>query len=201
MFFKTCLAFFAGFTLTVYAVEKRPEQWAKPIKLQGVPNFHKVDNKLYRSAQPTAEGMKNLRNYGIKTVLNLRGFHSDRDEIGKLKLKQYRIPINTWHLKDEHVIKFLKIVNDPKNQPVLVHCKHGADRTGTMCAVYRIVMQGWNKKQVLKEMKDGGYNYHSMWINLIKWINKTDMDKIEKAAGIKKTSAKIPVKAKTAPVI
>tara|TARA_B100000609_G_C17145912_1_gene398158 strand:+ start:327 stop:932 length:606 start_codon:yes stop_codon:yes gene_type:complete len=201
MFFKACLTFFACFTVTVHALEKRPEEWAAPLKLSGVPNFHKVDNKLYRSAQPTAEGMKNLQKYGIKTVVNLRGFHSDKDEIGKLKLKQYHIPINTWHIKDEHAIKFLKIVNDPKNQPVLVHCKHGADRTGTMCAVYRIVLQGWNKKQALKEMKEGGYNYHSMWFNLVKWINKTDMAQIGKAAGIKNVSAKISEKAKTEPVL
>lgn len=187
MFFKVALTCFVCFTIVVHAAEKRPEEWAKPLKLQGVPNFHKVDNKLYRSAQPTSEGMKNLQKYGIKTVINLRGFHSDKDEIGELKLKQFHIPINTWHIKDEHAVKFLEIVSNPENQPVLVHCQHGADRTGTMCAVYRIVVQGWSKKQALKELKDGGYNYHSMWVNLIKWINRTDMDKIGKAAGIRKS--------------
>lgn len=171
-------------TLVLWGAEKRPEKWAKPIKLQGVPNFHRVDSKLYRSAQPTSEGMKKLKKYGIKVIINLRGFHSDKDEIGKLPLKQHHIKINTWNLKDEHAVKFLKIVSNPKNHPILVHCKHGADRTGTMCAVYRITMQGWTQKEALKEMKEGGYNYHSVWINLIKWIEKTDMKKLKKTAGI-----------------
>ncbi len=60
----------------------RPAHWAKPIQMGGVPNLHKVSDTLYRSAQPSAEGMKNLKAVGIQTVINLRSFHSDRDEIG-----------------------------------------------------------------------------------------------------------------------
>jgi len=161
---------------------KRPEKWAKPIKLEGVPNFYKIDDKLYRSAQPTAKGMENLKKYGIKTIINLRSMHSDEDEIGKLELKQYHIKIKTWNLKKEHAVKFLKIVSDPQNQPVLVHCQHGADRTGTMCAVYRIIIQGWTKKDAIKEMRDGGYNYHPIWMNLINWLEKTDMKKLKAAS-------------------
>ncbi len=179
--------------------DKRPENWAKPLTLSGVPNFHRVDSKLYRSAQPTAGGMKNLQKYGIKTIINLRSFHSDKDEIGKLPLKQYHIKINTWHLKDEHAIKFLKIISDPQNQPVLVHCQHGADRTGTMCAVYRITIQGWNKPDAIKEMKEGDYNYHSVWTNLIKWLEETDMKKLKKSAGISEQKSQTMVSAAANP--
>jgi hypothetical protein len=59
------------------AVENRPSNWAQPVKLDGAPNLHKVTDKLYRSAQPSAEGMKNLKNLGIKTIINLRAFHSE----------------------------------------------------------------------------------------------------------------------------
>lgn len=170
------------YAVICFGAEVRPEKWAKPLKLEGVPNFHKVDDKLYRSAQPTANGMKNLKKYGIKTVINLRNVHSDKDESGKLELKQYHIRIKTWNLKDEHAVKFLKIVSDPQNQPVLVHCQHGADRTGTMCAVYRIAVQGWTTKDAIKEMREGGYNYHAVWQNLINWLNKTDMKKLKTAS-------------------
>ena len=60
----------------------RPAHWAQPVALKGVPNLHKVSDRLYRSAQPTAEGMKNLKGMGIETIVSLRSFHSDRDEIG-----------------------------------------------------------------------------------------------------------------------
>ena len=165
--------------LIAFGAEKRPEKWAKAIKFEGVPNFHKVDDNLYRSAQPDAEGMKNLKKFGIKTIINLRSAHSDDDEIGKLEFKTYHIKIKTWNMKDKYGVAFLKIVSDKKNYPILVHCRHGADRTGTMCAVYRIVVQGWTKKEALKEMQDGGYNFHSVWQNLIRWIKKTNMKKLK----------------------
>jgi len=60
----------------------RPAHWAQPVALKGVPNLHKVSDGLHRSAQPTAEGMKNLKGMGIETIVSLRSFHSDRDEIG-----------------------------------------------------------------------------------------------------------------------
>ena len=59
----------------------RPESWAQPIEMEGVPNLYKLSDDLYRSAQPSAEGMANLEEMGIKTIINLRSFNSDRDEI------------------------------------------------------------------------------------------------------------------------
>ena len=56
---------------------------------------------------------------------------------------------------------------------VLVHCQHGADRTGTMCALYRILRQDWKVEDAITEMKDGGYGYHSIWFHLPRFIRKT----------------------------
>jgi len=56
-------------------------EMAKKLSLPGVENLHKVCDVLYRGAQPTAEGMKNLEKMGIHTIVNLRSFHSDRDEM------------------------------------------------------------------------------------------------------------------------
>ena len=107
----------------------RPASWAQPMELDGVPNLHKVSDDLYRSAQPTSEGMKNLKKMGIKTIVNLRSFHSDRDKIGETDLAYEHIHMKAWHPEKEEVIGFLKIVTNPERTPVLVHCLHGADRT------------------------------------------------------------------------
>jgi len=151
----------------------RSEKWAVPMALAGVPNLHKVSDKLYRSAQPTAEGMTNLVALGIKTVVNLRDNHSDSDEIGELPLKARRIEIFTANMKDKYVDEFLSIVDDTNAVPVLVHCQHGADRTGTMCAMYRILREGWTVDDAIDEMKNGGYGYHSVWGNLPRFIRKS----------------------------
>ena len=68
--------------------------------------------------------------------------------------------------------EFLSIVSDTNNLPLLVHCQHGADRTGTMCAMYRIVKQGWSADEAIKELEEGGYGFHSMWINIPRFIRK-----------------------------
>ena len=151
----------------------RPAKWAVPMARAGVPNLHKVSDTLYRSAQPTAEGMTNLVALGIKTVVNLRDNHSDSDEIGDLPLKTRRIEIFTGNMKDQYVKDFLAIIDDTNAVPVLVHCQHGADRTGTMCAMYRIMRQGWTADEAIDEMKNGGYGYHSLWSNLPRFIRKS----------------------------
>jgi protein tyrosine/serine phosphatase len=162
----------------------RPTHWAKPIQAKGVPNLHKVSDTLYRSAQPSAEGMKKLKAMGIETIVNLRSFHSDRDEIGDTRLAYEHIYMKAWHAEEEDVVRFLQIVTNPKRTPVLVHCQHGADRTGTMCVLYRVVVQSWSKEEALKEMTQGGLGFHGIWENLIHWINGLDIDRIKKKAGI-----------------
>lgn len=173
---------------TAYGTETslahRPELWAKPMEMKGVPNLHKVSETLYRSAQPSAEGMRNLKAMGIKTIVNLRSFHSDRNEIGDTGLAYEHIYMKAWHPEEKEVVRFLQIVTDPKRTPVLVHCQHGADRTGTMCALYRIAVQGWSKDEALQEMMQGEFGFHGIWENLIEWINGLDIERIKKRAGI-----------------
>jgi len=163
---------------------ERPPKWAQPIRMDGVPNLHKVSDVLYRSAQPTDEGMRNLKKMGVETIVNLRSFHSDRDEIGDTGLAYEHIYMKAWHPEDKELVRFLQIVSNPKRTPVLVHCLHGADRTGTMCALYRIVTQGWPKEDALKEMTEGGYGFHGVFENLLEYVNGLDIADIKRRAGI-----------------
>ena len=161
-----------------------PDEWAKAVQAEGLPNLHKVSDELYRSAQPSAVGMVNAKDLGVKTVVNLRSFHSDRDEIGKTALAYEHLYFKTWHPEEEDVVKFLKIVTDVKQTPVLVHCQHGADRTGTMCAIYRIVVLGWTKEDAVREMTTGDFGFHEVWKNLPPWIMALDVDALRRQAGL-----------------
>jgi protein tyrosine phosphatase (PTP) superfamily phosphohydrolase (DUF442 family) len=104
------------------------QKWAQPIELPGVPNLHKVSDELYRGAQPTAEGMKQLEKLGIKTVVNLRFLLSDRDELEGTALACEHIHMTTFYARNEDAVRFLKIVADRSRTPVFVHCQHGADQ-------------------------------------------------------------------------
>lgn len=161
--------------------------WAKSIQIEGVSNLYKVSEDLYRSGQPTAAGMRSLNTMGIRTVVNLRSFYSDLTKIKGTGLGYEHIRFKAWHPEEKQIVKFLQIVADSRWTPILVHCQHGADRTGTMCAVYRIAVQGWANADALKEMTEGGFGFHGIWDNLIQWIDKLDIDKI-KEAGIRENT-------------
>ena len=158
--------------------------WAQPTRIEGVPNLHRVSKDLYRSGQPTAHGMKNLKALGIETVVNLRSFHSDRDEIGDTGLGYEHLYMKAWHPEHKEAVRFLQIATDPKRTPVLVHCQHGADRTGTLCALYRIAVQGWTKEEAIREMTEGGYGFHEVWRNLLNWIQRMDIESLRRDAGV-----------------
>jgi protein tyrosine phosphatase (PTP) superfamily phosphohydrolase (DUF442 family) len=165
--------------------QERPDSWAQPVQLDGVPNLFKVSDSLYRSAQPTAEGMRKLKNHGIVTVVNLRSFHSDRDEIGSTGLAYEHIYMKAWHPERKEAVRFLQIATDPKRTPVLIHCRHGADRSGAMTAIYRVAVQKWSKDEAIEEMTKGGFGYTQVRITLPDWIRDLDIESIRAEAGIK----------------
>lgn len=164
------------------AASARPTTWAEPIAYEGLPNFHRVSPTLYRGAQPTAEGIKELKSRGIKTIVNLRSFNSDRDEIGDTGISYEHITMKAWHPEDKEVVRFLQIVTDAERTPVFVHCQHGADRTGTMCALYRIAVQGWSKEDAIAEMTGGGFGFHPTWDNLLEYLHELDIDALKRDA-------------------
>jgi protein tyrosine/serine phosphatase len=164
------------------SVTARPPQWAAPMQLEGAPNLHKIHAGLYRSAQPTKEGMKNLDKMGVKTIINLRAFHSDAGNVKGTALLNDELNIKTWHIEDEDVIHVLRIIGKKENGPFLIHCQHGADRTGVMSAMYRIVVQGWSKDEAIREMTEGGYGFHPVWENVITYVKNADVEKIRREA-------------------
>src|SRR5262245_61417869 len=163
------------------AAPQRPAHWAVPITLEGVPNLHRITPMLYRSEQPTALGMKNLEKLGIRTVINLRYFNNDKDEVKGTSLRTARTKILTWRIDDDHVIEVMRMLKQAEHGPFLIHCQHGADRTGLMSAMYRVLEQNWTIEDALKELQDGGYGYHSMWRNIPNYLKAVDVGKLRSA--------------------
>lgn len=181
------MAIVLGLATAATAAERDP-RWAVKVNQPGLPNLHRVSTNLYRCAQPSADGLKAAEKLGIKTVISLRAFHSDKDEVESTTLRTERIRFNTWHPEDEDVIRFLKLVSNTNNGPFLVHCLHGADRTGTMIAIHRIAFDGWTKQEAIKEMTGGGFGYHTVWTNLIQYLNELDVQALKKKAGLSLSS-------------
>jgi protein tyrosine/serine phosphatase len=128
--------------------------------------------------------MQQLKTMGVKTVINLRSFNSDGDKLGNTGLEYEHICMKAWHPEREDIIRFLYIVIDKNRTPAFVHCQHGADRTGLMCAIYRVTVCGWTKEEAIREMTQGGFGHHAVWTNLVKFIKDLDIEGIKKQAGI-----------------
>jgi protein tyrosine/serine phosphatase len=130
-------------------------------------------------------GLSELAKQGIKTVINLRKTHRfSRNRIKekfKGKLRSFYIPFSPYNPNDQIVIHFLKILSDPIHQPAYVHCFHGADRTGTLCAIYRIVCQNWDKEAAILEMKSRGLHWWHK--NLVEYIRNLDVSEIRAQLG------------------
>lgn len=174
---------------TLVEAQARNPRWATPIALEGVQNFFQVSPDLYRAAQITDQAAPNLAKapFGIRTVVSLRHWHDDLRLLGTLTyygIHYDSIPSNAGHPEEEDVVSFLAIIaTAPK--PILVHCQHGADRTGFMSAIYRIVVQGWSKDEAMNELLNGGYGANRALGSFTRhFIENLDVAAIRRKAGL-----------------
>ena len=155
-----------------------------PLELAGCSNLYKINDRLYRGAQPEAEGFKELKKLGVKTVLNLRLSHSDRKLLESTGLDYVHIKMEAWDAEYDEVKQALQIITDTSKQPVFVHCTHGADRTGTVIAAWRLVADNWTKEQTIEEMTKGPFGFHKIWRGVPKFIRKLNVEKLKKELDI-----------------
>jgi tyrosine-protein phosphatase SIW14 len=125
--------------------------------IAGVPNFHQVDEHIYRGAQPHGEGFAGLAKLGIKTVIDLRGENSEETAVEHAGMHYVRLPWSGYRAPDDsQMTAVLALLNDNNVWPVFVHCRRGADRTGTAIACYRIAHDHWTNQQALAEARTFG---------------------------------------------
>lgn len=122
-----------------------------------IDNFGQVGPTYYRGEQPTGRDYADLAALGVRTVIDLQADGDNVDEpylVEAAGMRFYRIPMTT-HVPAtaEQLATFLRIVNDPAQQPVYVHCAGGKHRTGVMSAVYRMERDRWTADQAYREMK------------------------------------------------
>jgi len=165
---------------SVYAeVRIRPEHWAQPVIGSTLKNWYKIDDHLYRSEQPSADEFRVIYGFGIKAVLNLRTYHDDDFGATGTKLKLYRHKVSAGKIGYKDIVKALRIIKK-EPRPILVHCLHGSDRTGAVCAAYRIVFHNWSKEQAVDELINGGYGFHSIFDNIPNLILEIDVEKLKR---------------------
>lgn len=155
----------------------RNPKWGKAVEASSLKNMYKIDDGVYRSGQPSREDFTLLYRWGITEVLNLRNYYTDKDERDTVNIILYNVKMAAHRINEKDVIQALRLIKNRKGS-ILIHCKHGSDRTGLVVAMYRIIVQGWSREEAINEMKLGGYGFHGIYKNIIRFINKADVDKI-----------------------
>jgi tyrosine-protein phosphatase SIW14 len=168
-------------------------QWTQPCDecIQGVANFTKVTEKLWRGTQPDRndpEAFRRLEAAGVKTVINLRHDHDDFPLLRDTKMHYVWIPMRAWYPETEELVLFLsalrRLFADPHLWPVYVHCAEGRDRTGYAIAAYRIIEEGWDADDAIQEMFD--FRYNTVWFANPSYLRSLKQQSVEIGARVKR---------------
>lgn len=127
-----------------------------------IPNYREINANIFRGGRPTVEGLHTLKQQGIKSIINLENVSGpvdrEREQAKRLGFGFMSSPMS-WIVppKDEQIDKILRVMSNPNNQPVYIHCLHGRDRTGLVSGLYRVLVEGMQPRDAYREMKDLGF--------------------------------------------
>ena len=153
--------------------------WAVPVDKSF--NLYRMSPTLYRSALPDAQSLPVLQSLKVHTVLS---FIKDDDAtwLGQTPVRRLSIPLHADRVDDADVLRVLRTLQAAEEHgPVLMHCKHGRDRTGLMAAMYRTVIQGWSKDEAINEMRTGGFGDARDITDAIHYVEQADIGRIRQA--------------------
>lgn len=120
-----------------------------------------TEGKVYKSGViPPDELPDYIKKYNIKSVVDLR-FPGTGDDVNNPEVPAEltaekeaiaKIPgVNYFNNGSDQVPAkknldyFFKILDEPKNYPVLIHCYHGVGRAEIYSAIYRIEYENWDR--------------------------------------------------------
>ncbi|KPN88593.1 fused DSP-PTPase phosphatase/NAD kinase-like protein [Pseudomonas nunensis] len=178
-----CLSLIAFFNLSLAcaddATSSRPAEWAQSVDAKY--NLYQMSPTLYRSALPDSGVVPLLEKLKVGTVISFLP-ESDKGWISSPDINLVQLPYRTNHVDDAQVIAALRAIQAAEAKgPVLMHCKHGSDRTGLMAAMYRVVVQGWSKEDALNEMTEGGFGDSTHFKDGVRYMMQADADKLRTA--------------------
>ena len=134
------------------------------LRYEQLPNFHKVNERLFRGGQPKKDGIKKLSDLGIKTIIDLRGeseeTKAEESQAKGFGMRFFNVPMSSAGRPSEDQVKrVFEIIETSENAPVFIHCRRGSDRTGLIIALFRIKHDGWTDIQALDEAKRYGLGF------------------------------------------
>ena len=128
--------------------------------IEGIRNFAKVSDVLYRGAEPGGPGMETLKSLGVKSVVDLRMgkevLAAEKEAALAGGVFYTNIPLRGLGRPTEEQVAAVLHLIETLPGPIFIHCQHGCDRTGTIIACYRIRQEHWSSKAALEEARKYG---------------------------------------------
>ncbi|VVO14651.1 dual specificity protein phosphatase family protein [Pseudomonas fluorescens] len=178
-----CLSFMALIATAQVQTDEAPStrsaEWAQPVEVQY--NLYQMSPTLYRSALPDENAIPLLKRLNVATVINFLP-EPDSSWLATPGISQVQLPYRTKHVDDADVLAAIRAIQAAESKgPVLMHCKHGSNRTGLMAAMYRVVVQDWSKEDALNEMTQGGFGDSTHFKDGIRYMMQVDVEKLRTA--------------------
>lgn len=157
----------------------RPANWAQLLDTRIT--LYRMAPDLYRSALPTVKDWPQLQALGVTTVINFYQ-HGDDQWLADPLVQQVHLPLRTDRIDDTDVIEVLRSIRQAQGRgAVLIHCKHGQNRTGLIAALYRVIYQNWSKEQALAEMAGGGFGGEERMGDAERYLRDADIPALRSA--------------------
>ena len=141
-----------------------------------IKNFLSINSEFCTGGQPSMDDLARLKIEGVRAVLNLRrpSEYNAEEEALKAKdlgLRYFNIPVNSAELKDEQVDEFLKLLADPQNRPVFIHCTT-ANRVGAFWMIRRVLVDHWSLDVAEAEARKMGTHSPSLFAFARSYISR-----------------------------
>jgi uncharacterized protein (TIGR01244 family) len=148
------MALAAALVGTIAPVASPQASTAQDRLAEEIPNYTRPDPEIAFAGQPPEEIFATLKEAGFQTILSLRSPDEiDFDEKKTVEAQGMtfvNIPITSSTITDDKVAQFSRVVSDPKNKPLLIHCG-AASRVGGMWYIYRALFDKAPEEQSLEE--------------------------------------------------
>jgi len=149
------LTIFVVLCLAAVAYPQQPEN--------SIRNFYRIDKTFCTGGQPKVDELVTLKDHGIRAIINLRPANEydateEQAKAKELGLKYFNIPVVYMSPKEEQATEFLKLTDDPKNQPVFIHCTAGI-RAAAFWMIRRVMRDGWSVQDAQTEAEKVGLRH------------------------------------------
>lgn len=137
-----------------------PSSPAPPQEFPSIKNFFRINSEICTGGQPSMDDLARIKADGVRAILNLRRpteYNAEEEALKakELGLRYFNIPVNGAEPKDEQAEEFLKLMADPQNRPIFVHCTTN-NRVGAFWMIRRVLVDHWKLEDAEAEARKMG---------------------------------------------